>query len=149
MINNKLKEWFGSTYSSFLTIPMVFIAEMSQEWQEKLACLLIEYDQSHSGQPELEPEDNYIVGRSELCCFKKVKEDFLFSETGFCEISFHTMDRDDGELEEYCVTINGSGNVHLQFYSKNEKFCRLKFNELLGHEVLDYKIILSLGFKTP
>jgi 2'-5' RNA ligase len=37
--------WFGLSYASWLTIPRVLMHEMPDEWQEKMAALLNEYDE--------------------------------------------------------------------------------------------------------
>lgn len=44
MVNDKLHTWFGLSYASFLTMPRVLMQEMPEEWQEKMANLLEEYD---------------------------------------------------------------------------------------------------------
>lgn len=42
----KLWGWFGLSYASFLTLPRVFMHEMSDEWQSKMADLLEEFDET-------------------------------------------------------------------------------------------------------
>ena len=44
MANHKLSEWFGLSYSSFCVMPRVLMEDMPDEWQEKMAALLNEYD---------------------------------------------------------------------------------------------------------
>lgn len=44
MVNNKLSCWFGLSYSSFLVLPRVLMEDMPDEWQERMADLLNEYD---------------------------------------------------------------------------------------------------------
>lgn len=39
-----LQLWFGLSYSSFCVMPRVFMQAMPDEWQEKMAELLFEYD---------------------------------------------------------------------------------------------------------
>lgn len=46
MTNDRLHTWFGLSYASFLTLPRVLMQEMPNEWQEKMAELLEEYDQT-------------------------------------------------------------------------------------------------------
>ncbi len=46
MLNDRLHTWFGLSYASFLTIPRVLMQEMPNEWQEKMAELLEEYDET-------------------------------------------------------------------------------------------------------
>jgi hypothetical protein len=41
---DKLWNWFGLSYASWLTIPRVLMHEMPDEWQNKMAKLLEEYD---------------------------------------------------------------------------------------------------------
>lgn len=43
---NKLWSWFGLSYASFLVLPKSLMHEMPDEWQEKMADLLEEYDQT-------------------------------------------------------------------------------------------------------
>jgi len=40
----RLWGWFGLSYASFLTLPRVFMHEMPDEWQNKMATLLQEFD---------------------------------------------------------------------------------------------------------
>ena len=54
MVNENLNTWFGLSYASFLTVPRVFMQEMPQEWQEKMAELLNEYDETFNNQPNME-----------------------------------------------------------------------------------------------
>ena len=42
----RLWRWFGLSRASWLTIPRVLMHEMSDEWQEKMAQLLEEYDRT-------------------------------------------------------------------------------------------------------
>jgi hypothetical protein len=44
MDNVKLQEWFELSYASFLVLPRVLMQEMPDEWQEKMADLLNEYE---------------------------------------------------------------------------------------------------------
>lgn len=46
MVNFKLSEWFGLSYSSFCVLPRVLMEDMPGEWQEKMANLLNEYDEA-------------------------------------------------------------------------------------------------------
>ncbi len=43
---NKLWDWFGLSYSSFLVLPRSLMHEMPEQWQEKMAELLHEYDET-------------------------------------------------------------------------------------------------------
>ncbi|MGJ7197114.1 hypothetical protein ABM005_16905 [Morganella morganii] len=38
--------WFGLSYASFLALPRVLMHEMPIEWQDKMAALLHEYDET-------------------------------------------------------------------------------------------------------
>jgi hypothetical protein len=38
--------WFGLSYSSWLTLPRAMMHEMPQEWQEKMAELLFQWDET-------------------------------------------------------------------------------------------------------
>lgn len=38
--------WFGLSYASFLVMPRVAMQQMPQEWKEKMAELLNEYDET-------------------------------------------------------------------------------------------------------
>ena len=42
---NKLWDWFGLSYASWLTLPRVLRHEMPDEWQSKMSDLLREYDE--------------------------------------------------------------------------------------------------------
>lgn len=44
--SEKLQQWFGLSYSSFLVLPRVLMNDMPQEWQDKMSELLDEYDQA-------------------------------------------------------------------------------------------------------
>ena len=45
--------WFGLSYASFCTIPRVLMEAMPDEWQEKMAILLHEYEEEFPNQPDL------------------------------------------------------------------------------------------------
>ena len=53
---NKLWDWFGLSYASFLTLPRVLMHEMPDEWQGKMADLLYEYDRAFQNLPDLRTE---------------------------------------------------------------------------------------------
>ncbi|MDT1068352.1 hypothetical protein [Providencia stuartii] len=44
--SGELWDWFGLSYASFLVIPRVLMHEMPAEWQDKMAVLLHEYDET-------------------------------------------------------------------------------------------------------
>lgn len=44
--------WFGLSYSSFLTMPRILMEAMPQEWQEKMARLLWEYNDTYTRWPD-------------------------------------------------------------------------------------------------
>lgn len=44
--SENLQEWFGLSYSSFCVLPRVLMEDMPQEWQDKMAALLNEYDEA-------------------------------------------------------------------------------------------------------
>lgn len=46
MVNDRLHTWWSLSYASFLVLPRVLMQEMSNEWQEKMAELLEEYDET-------------------------------------------------------------------------------------------------------
>ena len=46
MKNQNLHCWFGLSYASFLTLPRVLMQEMPDEWQNQMAKLLHEYDET-------------------------------------------------------------------------------------------------------
>lgn len=54
MINPQLNEWFGLSRASFLTLPRVFMQEMPEQWQERMAELLNEYDETFTNQPDIQ-----------------------------------------------------------------------------------------------
>lgn len=51
--SEKLWAWFGLSYASFLTLPRVLMHEMPKEWQDKMADLLIEYEDTFPNQPDI------------------------------------------------------------------------------------------------
>lgn len=51
--DNKLWGWFGLSHASFLTLPRVLMHEMSEEWQNKMATLLVEYEETYPNQPDI------------------------------------------------------------------------------------------------
>jgi len=50
---NKLWNWFSLSYAGWLTIPRSLCHEMSLEWQNKLAELLKEYDETYINMPDI------------------------------------------------------------------------------------------------
>jgi hypothetical protein len=52
--SEKLRCWFNLSYASWLTIPRVLMEAMSIEWQDKMADLLAEYDETFQNKPDLE-----------------------------------------------------------------------------------------------
>ena len=42
---DKLWDWFGLSYSGWLTLPRVLMHEMPDEWQERMADLLLEWNE--------------------------------------------------------------------------------------------------------
>lgn len=58
----RLWNWFGLSYASFLVIPRVMLHEMSDEWQGKLADLLEEGDQVWTNAPDF----NYTIRTCDL-----------------------------------------------------------------------------------
>lgn len=51
--DNKLWRWFGLSYATFLTLPRVLMHEMPEGWQNKMAALLDEYDETYPNQPDI------------------------------------------------------------------------------------------------
>ena len=49
---DKLWEWFGLSYASFIVVPRVLAHEMPDEWQRKMADLLEQYDATFPEWPE-------------------------------------------------------------------------------------------------
>lgn len=45
--------WFGLSYASYLVLPRVVMEAMPEEWQDKMADLLFEYDCAFPNQPEI------------------------------------------------------------------------------------------------
>ena len=44
MWNDRLAKWFGLSRASWLTLPRSMMVQMPNEWQEKMAELLEQYD---------------------------------------------------------------------------------------------------------
>ena len=49
----KLWDWFGLSYASFLVLPRILMHDMPDEWQSKMADLLDEYDETYPNQPDM------------------------------------------------------------------------------------------------
>lgn len=47
----RLWRWFSMSYASWLTLPRVLMHAMPDEWQQKMAALLEEYDATWKDQP--------------------------------------------------------------------------------------------------
>jgi hypothetical protein len=45
--------WFGLSYAGWLTLPRVLMHEMPDDWQQRMADLLAEFDQTFPGKNEL------------------------------------------------------------------------------------------------
>jgi len=50
---DQLWNYFGSSYASWLTIPRILMHAMPDEWQEKMAKLLEEYQDTFPNQPDV------------------------------------------------------------------------------------------------
>jgi hypothetical protein len=51
---DKLWLWFGLSRASFLTLPRVLMHDMPDEWQDKMADLLNEYDETFTKRPDVQ-----------------------------------------------------------------------------------------------
>lgn len=51
--HQRLWGWFGLSYASWLTLPRVLMHEMPDEWQDRMAQLLEEYDAAFPNCPNL------------------------------------------------------------------------------------------------
>ena len=51
--DSKLWAWFGLSHASWLTVPRVLMHEMPDEWQDKMADLLNEYEKAFPNQSHL------------------------------------------------------------------------------------------------
>ncbi|MEW5290305.1 hypothetical protein ABW286_14115 [Erwinia papayae] len=83
-----LQLWFGLSYSSFLVMPRVFMQAMPEEWQEKMAELLFEYNDRintsvcgvHSCFVTVKDKDNrFMKMPDELLNYKRPRKDFIAS----------------------------------------------------------------------
>ena len=54
--------WFGISYSSWLTLPRAMMHEMPKEWQEKMAELLFEWDETWNTEDTPSP---YVIARKD------------------------------------------------------------------------------------
>ncbi len=50
---DKLHAWFSLSGASFLVLPRVLMQEMPLDWKNKLAELLVEYNESYPNQPDI------------------------------------------------------------------------------------------------
>lgn len=53
MESDKLWAWFGLSYASFLVLPRVLMHQMPIDWQDKMADLLDQYDNSFPNKPDI------------------------------------------------------------------------------------------------
>lgn len=53
MDNERLQEWFGLSYASWLTLPRVMMEAMPDEWQQKMADLLFEFQDTFENAPNI------------------------------------------------------------------------------------------------
>jgi hypothetical protein len=51
--SSDLQLWFGLSYASFAVLPRVLMEAMPFEWQDKMAALLMEYDEAFPNQPDI------------------------------------------------------------------------------------------------
>lgn len=63
MSNTRLSTWFGIGRATWLTIPRSMLVQMPDEWQEKLAVLLEQYDRQFPNQHKFEGEP-YVLLRN-------------------------------------------------------------------------------------
>jgi phenylpropionate dioxygenase-like ring-hydroxylating dioxygenase large terminal subunit len=49
---DRLWGWFGLSRASWITVPRVLAHEMPDEWQDKMAALLEEYERTFTNWPE-------------------------------------------------------------------------------------------------
>ena len=52
-MSERLQLWFNLSYASWVTLPRVMVEAMPEEWQEKMAALLEEWDEAWPNQPEV------------------------------------------------------------------------------------------------
>ena len=86
--------WFGLSYASWLTLPRVLMMDMPKEWQDKMATLLTEYEDTFTNQPDMGtrvqaikngrliamPEWLLNYRRPDKEMINKTKEPFTFEE---------------------------------------------------------------------
>lgn len=51
-MSGPINEWFELSYAQFLTVPRLVMESMPPEWQEKMAALLIEMDNTFDWRPQ-------------------------------------------------------------------------------------------------
>ncbi len=52
MMGSPISEWFELSYAQFLTVPRLVMESMPYEWQEQMAALLEEMDETFDWQPK-------------------------------------------------------------------------------------------------
>lgn len=52
-IRDDLRCWFGLSHASFLVLPRVLMEAMPRKWQNRMADLLNEYDETFPNQPDI------------------------------------------------------------------------------------------------
>lgn len=57
-----LREWFGLSYATWLTLPRSMMHEMPEEWQQKMADLLFEWDETWDSSSTPSP---FVIARKD------------------------------------------------------------------------------------
>ncbi len=67
---DRLWLWFGLSRAGWLTVPRVLMHEMPDDWQNKMAELLEQYDDFYTNQPPISAHVSLKEGGKFTCMFK-------------------------------------------------------------------------------
>ena len=75
---DRLWLWFGLSHSGWITIPRVLAHDMPDEWQNKMAELLEEYERTYTNWPDGIGTRVQITDGNKLCPFHKWLHDYRY-----------------------------------------------------------------------
>lgn len=89
----------------------------------------------------------YIHGKDFMSAFKPCPDEHICTAPGMLEITFHTMDKMEGELTVWAISVSMPDDGGIQFLDPNEKVVQCKFLELLGLKSISQDKLYEMGFK--
>jgi hypothetical protein len=64
---DRLWQWFGLSRAAWITLPRVMAHDMPDEWQDKMAALLEEWDATWTNQPDVGTRVMSTDHRNKVC----------------------------------------------------------------------------------